>query len=1030
MAKTVLRLALGLMLLVSPVFHPVPIKAADGDEPLEWHRLPVPAPGAAGDWVLASGADIPLLIQAGDGTLYAYGNGLAYTLLRSVDGGYRWQPLGQVSDAIVALATAPADSRRIYYATASDVYRSTDGGDSFVRLPPPGEAGSGNIEITALAVGGANPFTLAVATRDSDAGQYGGIYTLDDSLPVAWTDSGLAGYDVYALAFLPYFPQNRELVAVATDETDTIVTTRIGDGAWGASVADARLDKDNSRLPTPVAVAHSAAIAFPEDGDSGDALGLPSLFVAVNAGGDQGDAYRIDRADMTGTPTVTDMNVGDAYGLDNLDISSLAASGHAEDASLLAGASHSAQVYASRDGGRTWRRANRAPTGEQATQVVMAAGFPAGGTALAATSGAESAVSRTADGGLTWDQTGLVDTAVSAIVDLGISETYEEDGTVFLLTFGSGKHSLWRRNAAANWERIFSSALAGVDGLSGVRLAQNFGRANRNVFVAGTSSGNTVTWRSRDGGQNFESARVTVDPATGVNFPVDGWTVAGDGILLIGGLGGTSKCYLSSDGGLSYRGTVVGSSQIKHIALSPGYPADRTILLGNSAGWVYISRDDGLTFRPLPEDATAAPLTGSLSVAFAPDFERSGIVYAASATTDKGIYRLAVGRDSRWQSIDGTLEVGSGISRIAVSAEGVLYAANLKTGGGSERSLNPGYSLGPAFETVTRGLETGAKLEGLWLAGGYLWSTDSANKRVVFYRDTLTAPVTLNTPADGAGGLGTFLNYQIASLALDWATLEGATGYRWQIDTDTDFSSVPDGFEGTTAASQVRLPRLEPATGYYWRVRAVSPVLSPWSPTYSFTTALGANYAAPRLVSPVAGEQQVSSRPVFQWEEVTGSAGYELAVSDEVAFARPVLVKAGETAIASTAWQSDIELALGRVYYWRVRAVAESTTSAWSATRAFTTAPSPSATPDAVSPSAPPPTPAASPDETRSSLPAGVDGVSAGEPPSPPQAPARNDVPYWARWLIYFGAALLVVAVTGVATLIVLTWKIGRLRRF
>lgn len=666
----------------------------------------------------------------------------------------------------------------------------------------------------------------------------------------------------------------------------------------------------------------------------------------------------------------------------------------------------------------------------------MAADFPVSRQAYAATSGTESGVSRTVDGGITWNQTGLIDTAVTSIVDLGASAGYQADGTVFLLTWG-GKHSLWRRDAAARWERIFSSALPGVDSLAGVRLAPGYGQSSRTLFVAGTASGSSAIWRARDGGQNFENARLTIDPATGGSFPIDAWEVTGEDTLLIAGLTTTSKFYRSTDGGWSYRpGTVVGTNQVKSIAVSSGYPGDRTILVGNAAGWVYISRDDGLTFQPLPADAVSAPLAGSLSVAFAPDFERSGIVYAASSSTDKGIYRLVTGRDSRWQSIDGTLPAGSSLSKIGLSAEGVLYGGNLKAGGGLERSLDPDYSLGPAFETVTRGLETNAKLDGLWLAGGRLWSVDTANKWLVFYRDTLTAPVALNTPDNGASGLGILVNYQISNLSLDWATLDGASEYRWQIDADTDLSSVPDGFEGTTGASQVRLPRLEPATRYYWRVRATSPVLSPWSEKRSFVTSLGSTYASPRLVSPAAGDQQVVSRPVFQWDEVAGSSGYELMVSEEVAFARPTLVKAGETAISSTAWQADLKLVPGTTYYWRVRALGDGTTSAWSATRAFTTAPLlPLPVPVVTPPPMPEqPVPTVLPAETANRLPLGLDGLATGREPVPPPVtappPAQTDVPYWARWFLYFGGALLLIAAAGLVTLIILTGKISRLRRY
>jgi hypothetical protein len=360
------------------------------------------------------------------------------------------------------------------------------------------------------------------------------------------------------------------------------------------------------------------------------------------------------------------------------------------------------------------------------------------------------------------------------------------------------------------------------------------------------------------------------------------------------------------------------------------------------------------------------------------------------------------------------------VGEIRLSADGTLYATNLKADGGMERSLNPAYNLGAAFETVTRGLEDNATLTGLWLTNHRLWSLDTTNNRLVSYRDTLTTPTALTIPADEASGIGTLANYRISNTSLHWAALEGATSYCWQIDHDTDFSSIPDGFEGTTRATQARLPQLEPATGYYWRVKVTSPVLSPWSEKWSFTTSLGTSYASPRLVSPVAGDKQVTTRPVFQWDEVTGATGYELTVSTEVSFINPVVVKSGAAALPSTACQSDVELEHGTTHFWKVRAIGEGTTSAWSVTRAFTTEPAPAPTGPVASSSSPSQAPEPPPSGLRETAPTAP----------APVTPAPPDIPYWAKWVMYFGAALLLIAVAGLITLIVLTRKIGRQARF
>ena len=67
---------------------------------------------------------------------------------------------------------------------------------------------------------------------------------------------------------------------------------------------------------------------------------------------------------------------------------------------------------------------------------MLAADFATSRRAYAATSGTESAFSYSADGGLTWNQTGLIDTQItsSGIIDLAVSSNYSQDNTLFLLT--------------------------------------------------------------------------------------------------------------------------------------------------------------------------------------------------------------------------------------------------------------------------------------------------------------------------------------------------------------------------------------------------------------------------------------------------------------------------------------------------------------------------------------------------------------------------------------------------------------------
>jgi len=112
--KFAVRLLLLLSLLV--LVFPLTPAVADPDEVM-WSRVNIPTEGKAGNWVLAKGSDDQHLTQAIDGTLYAYGKGLTYTLYKSTDGGYSWSYTGKVKDSIVAIGTALDDADVIYYAT-------------------------------------------------------------------------------------------------------------------------------------------------------------------------------------------------------------------------------------------------------------------------------------------------------------------------------------------------------------------------------------------------------------------------------------------------------------------------------------------------------------------------------------------------------------------------------------------------------------------------------------------------------------------------------------------------------------------------------------------------------------------------------------------------------------------------------------------------------------------------------------------------------------------------------------------------
>lgn len=290
-------------------------------------------------------------------------------------------------------------------------------------------------------------------------------------------------------------------------------------------------------------------------------------------------------------------------------------------------------------------------------------------------------------------------------------------------------------------------------------------------------------------------------------------------------------------------------------------------------------------------------------------------------------------------------------------------------------------------------VDDGAILTKLWLYHDRLWAIDTANTKLMTFTDSLSLPITLTSPADKAPGIGIIIDNNIGNVGLDWETLSGATSYEWQLDDDTDFSDVPSEFEGETEASSTQLPELAPATTYYWRVRANEPVLSPWSDKWSFTTTIGTEAFAPQLLSPTAGATGMSLKPVFQWGTIAGAKSYELIVSTNPSLENPIVLKAGDYALPSTAWECDINLNYGTTYYWKVRAINSDTYSAWSAVSAFTTE-SLLLPVGSLAEQPPPPQP----------------------PPPPPSTPPQSTTPDWMKYTL--GALLAAVVLLAIIVMV------------
>ncbi|MCX6010851.1 MAG: hypothetical protein NT134_01060, partial [Chloroflexi bacterium] len=388
----------------------------------EWSGVNIPAEGRAGGWGLAPGSDLAHLSLAA-GVLYAdKREGTANRLMRSEDGGLSWAETDYEGGVVADIVCPRGDAETVYLTDGSHVYKSDDDGESFARvgdgtLP----ALDANETISCLDVGynGSNHPIVFIGTANSDMSQYGGVYYLaEGDFGAGWADMMAEGYDIYAIAASPNFDQDRRLIALASDESHSYIINN--DGVIGGWLERIELLKDNT---TSFAVSLASRIGFPNDFDI-----IYELFVGVGAGGN-GGVYRVDE--------------GGAYDLGpDADIVSLDIAEDGDGIELVAGGT-GGRIWYSADDGESWVLSKKAPSGDGLTYVVMAPDFAQSSIGYAATSGAESAFSISRDGGVSWNQTSLIDTEISDIVDLAPSPDYSQDNTLFMLTFGS-EHSLWR----------------------------------------------------------------------------------------------------------------------------------------------------------------------------------------------------------------------------------------------------------------------------------------------------------------------------------------------------------------------------------------------------------------------------------------------------------------------------------------------------------------------------------------------------------------------------------------------------------
>jgi hypothetical protein len=174
-------------------------------------------------------------------------------------------------------------------------------------------------------------------------------------------------------------------------------------------------------------------------------------------------------------------------------------------------------------------------------------------------------------------------------------------------------------------------------------------------------------------------------------------------------------------------------------------------------------------------------------------------------------------------------------------------------------------------------------------------------------------PPALLAPANNA------INISLTPL-LDWADASGASLYRIQLSTDSEFTS--NLIFDSTASSEFQIPAglLQNLTAYYWRVGAKN--TSGWgsyTSAWKFTTTPGASLPpAPTLLSPVNNQMNISINPLLDWNDIGGAMNFRLQLSVFADFHTLII---NDSSLTSSQYRVNGGLAYNSGYFWRVQAL-------------------------------------------------------------------------------------------------------------
>jgi len=881
------------ILLSSMLVAVAPVAADDN----AWTGQPTPG---GPTFQLAAGSNVSDLAVQGNGAVVYAVTGTDNFTYKSTNGGVGWAKTQTTALALITptkIAVAPDNANMLAITDGTNVYVSVNGGVVFVNITA-GLATTAIKDVTISPVRlGANYVTVCGVDGTLGSVSY---YNLGAVVGQSWTEkitpnSGSAD----SVAFSPNFLSDLTMEAVTSNLTTGKVMLQVysfSTNLWNTA--------DYPNYPVTIATdltwtaINTVSMALDPAFLGGEDT-LRNTFIGIDSTGSTtlDGIYRVLNA------SVRNLAAGKIY--------SIAYDG----TTLVAGQTNSLSVLRSLDpmssvptvsGTSTYK----SPGGTGNVVVAFV------GTNIAAgTSGANSAFALSRSSGAAFNDISLIDTALTTVNDFAVSP---DSAKMYLVTNDGVSTSVWFKAAA--WERVLTY---GYTNPYIVRLSPT----NPDVIYVGEKT-STKVWYSKDVQSRWYQRTCTTTIA---DMAVESDDVA----YVLNATGGVVK---SSNDGFIWGGVPTSTT------LTAGYSlvsAGANILFaGSTNGKVAYSLDGGTTWTGI----TPVTENGATNIIVIPSeaYATTSIIYAATTALNLNIMQWTVGTSTAWTDAyngPNSMGVSQGTAGPAMKG-GILYAltydtvsqnstllqyipsVNTWTGKFADAYVTPSGALEP----VVLGVGT-ASPNALDVSTGKLWAIKTNSFQALYMlADTLAAAgPALTGPADKSSVI---TNNGGATVVIPtWTRPANATGFTVQLAYDSAFTQQititgsPFAFPTTNCAiggpSAANGVTLIPGTTYYWRVRASSPLSSPWSEVRTFTVQPLAA-AVPAISSPVNGATITNQSPAFSWTPVTGTTQYDFQLSTTPTFGTTIMT---DTPVSSGALVPvTIKLDQGKQYFWRVRA--------------------------------------------------------------------------------------------------------------